>query len=41
VHRQLDLKALAAVTGDKKAVMAEVAAAERATGATVAAIAAG
>jgi Cys-tRNA(Pro)/Cys-tRNA(Cys) deacylase len=32
VHRQLDLKALAAATGGKKAVMAEVAAAERATG---------
>jgi Cys-tRNA(Pro)/Cys-tRNA(Cys) deacylase len=32
VHRQLDLKALAAVAGGKKAVMAEVTAAERATG---------
>ncbi len=32
VHRQLDLKALAAATGGKKAVMAEVATAERATG---------
>ena len=32
VHCQLDLKALAAATGGKKAVMAEVAAAERATG---------
>jgi Cys-tRNA(Pro)/Cys-tRNA(Cys) deacylase len=32
VHRQLDLKALAAATGGKKAIMAEVAAAERATG---------
>ena len=32
VYRQLDLKALAAATGGKKAVMAEVAAAERATG---------
>lgn len=32
VHRQLDLKALAAATGGKKAVMAEVADAERATG---------
>jgi Cys-tRNA(Pro)/Cys-tRNA(Cys) deacylase len=32
VHRQLDLKALAAAIGGKKAVMAEVAAAERATG---------
>jgi Cys-tRNA(Pro)/Cys-tRNA(Cys) deacylase len=32
VHRQLDLKALAAATGGKKAVMAEVAVAERATG---------
>jgi Cys-tRNA(Pro)/Cys-tRNA(Cys) deacylase len=32
VHRQLDLKALAAATGGKKAVMAGVAAAERATG---------
>ena len=32
VHRQLDLKALAAATGGKKAVLAEVAAAERATG---------
>jgi len=32
VHRQLDLKALAAAAGGKKAVMAEVAAAERATG---------
>jgi Cys-tRNA(Pro)/Cys-tRNA(Cys) deacylase len=32
VHRQLDLKALAAATGGKRAVMAEVAAAERATG---------
>ena len=32
MHRQLDLKALAAATGGKKAVMAEVAAAERATG---------
>jgi len=32
VHRQLDLKALAAVVGGKKAVLAEVAAAERATG---------
>jgi Cys-tRNA(Pro)/Cys-tRNA(Cys) deacylase len=32
VHRQLDLKALAAATGGKKAMMAEVAAAERATG---------
>ena len=31
-HRQLDLKALAAATGGKRAVMAEVAAAERATG---------
>ena len=32
VHRQLDLKALASAVGGKKAVMAEVAAAERATG---------
>jgi Cys-tRNA(Pro)/Cys-tRNA(Cys) deacylase len=32
VHRQLDLKALAAALGGKKAVMAEAAAAERATG---------
>ena len=32
VHRQLDLKALAAAAGGKKAVMAEVAAAERVTG---------
>jgi Cys-tRNA(Pro)/Cys-tRNA(Cys) deacylase len=32
VHRQLDLKALAAAVGGKKAVMAEVVAAERATG---------
>jgi Cys-tRNA(Pro)/Cys-tRNA(Cys) deacylase len=32
VHRQLDLKRLAAAVGGKKAVMAEVAAAERATG---------
>lgn len=32
VHRQLDLKALAAATGGKKAVLAEVATAERATG---------
>lgn len=32
VHRHLDLKALAAAIGGKKAVMAEVAAAERATG---------
>jgi Cys-tRNA(Pro)/Cys-tRNA(Cys) deacylase len=32
VHRQLDLKALAAAVGGKKAVMAGVAAAERATG---------
>lgn len=32
VHRQLDLKALAAAVGGKKGVMAEVAAAERATG---------
>jgi len=32
VHRQLDLKALAAATDGKKAVMADVAAAERATG---------
>ena len=32
VHRQLDLKALAAAVGAKKAAMAEVAAAERATG---------
>ena len=32
VHRQLDLKALAAAAGGKRAVMAEVAAAERATG---------
>jgi Cys-tRNA(Pro)/Cys-tRNA(Cys) deacylase len=32
VHRQLDLKALAAAVGGKKATMAEVAAAERATG---------
>jgi Cys-tRNA(Pro)/Cys-tRNA(Cys) deacylase len=32
VNRQLDLKALAAAAGGKKAVMAEVAAAERATG---------
>src|SRR5246127_4630433 len=32
VHRQLDLKALAARVGGKKAAMAEVAAAERATG---------
>jgi Cys-tRNA(Pro)/Cys-tRNA(Cys) deacylase len=32
VHRQLDLKSLAAAVGGKKAVMADVAAAERATG---------
>jgi Cys-tRNA(Pro)/Cys-tRNA(Cys) deacylase len=32
VHRQLDLKSLAAAVGGKKAVLAEVAAAERATG---------
>lgn len=32
VHRQLDLKALAAAAGGKKAVMADPAAAERATG---------
>ena len=32
VHRQLDLKALAAAVGGKKAVLAEVSAAERATG---------
>lgn len=32
VNRQLDLKALAAAAGGKKAVMAEVSAAERATG---------
>jgi Cys-tRNA(Pro)/Cys-tRNA(Cys) deacylase len=32
VHRQLDLKALAVAVGGKKAAMAEVAAAERATG---------
>ena len=32
MHRQLDLKALAAAVGGKKATMAEVAAAERATG---------
>ncbi len=32
VHRQLDLKALAAAAGGKRAVLAEVAAAERATG---------
>ena len=32
VHRQLDLKALAAAAGGKRAAMAEVAAAERATG---------
>jgi len=32
VHRQLDLKALAAAVGGKKAAMAEVAVAERATG---------
>jgi Cys-tRNA(Pro)/Cys-tRNA(Cys) deacylase len=32
VHRQLDLKTLAAAVGGKKATMAEVAAAERATG---------
>ena len=32
VHRQLDLKALAAAAGGKRAVMAVVAAAERATG---------
>jgi Cys-tRNA(Pro)/Cys-tRNA(Cys) deacylase len=32
VHRQLDLKALAAAVGGKKGVLAEVAAAERATG---------
>jgi Cys-tRNA(Pro)/Cys-tRNA(Cys) deacylase len=32
VHRQLDLKALAAAVGGKKAVMADIAAAERATG---------
>ena len=32
VNRQLDLKALAAAVGGKKAVLAEVAAAERATG---------
>lgn len=32
VHRQLDLKALAVAVGGKKAVMAEVSAAERATG---------
>lgn len=32
VHRQLDLKALAAAVGAKRAVMAELAAAERVTG---------
>jgi Cys-tRNA(Pro)/Cys-tRNA(Cys) deacylase len=32
VHRQLDLKALAAAVGGKRAAMAEVTAAERATG---------
>ena len=32
VHRQLDLKALAAAVGGKKAIMAEAAVAERATG---------
>ncbi len=32
VHRHLDLKALAAAVGGKKAVMAEITAAERATG---------
>src|SRR5579871_6353500 len=32
VHRQLDLKALAAAVGGKRAVLAEVSAAERATG---------
>ena len=32
VHRQLDLKALAAAVGGKRAVMADVTAAERATG---------
>ncbi len=32
VHRQLDLKALATAAGGKKAVLAELAAAERATG---------
>lgn len=32
VHRQLDLKALAAATGGKRAALAEVTAAERATG---------
>ena len=32
VHRQLDMKALAAAAGGKRAVMAEVSAAERATG---------
>jgi Cys-tRNA(Pro)/Cys-tRNA(Cys) deacylase len=32
VHRQLDLKALAAATGGKRALMADVSAAERATG---------
>jgi Cys-tRNA(Pro)/Cys-tRNA(Cys) deacylase len=32
VHRQLDLKRLAAAVGGKKAIMAKVAAAERATG---------
>jgi len=32
VHRQLDLKSLAAAVGGKKAVLAEVSAAERATG---------
>src|SRR5215472_16260824 len=32
VHRQLDLKALAAAAGGKKAAMADVTAAERATG---------
>ena len=32
VHRQLDLKSLAAAVGGKKAALAEVAAAERATG---------
>jgi Cys-tRNA(Pro)/Cys-tRNA(Cys) deacylase len=32
VHRQLDLKALAAAAGGKRAVLAEVTAAERATG---------
>src|SRR5262245_65892645 len=31
VHRQLDLKALAAAVGGKKAAMAEIAAADRAT----------